>query len=76
VQVEATSIARTSDLPPPCSLPHRPSSCGGSDVVLFLVQGSEASGGSGAHRVTEGPEDDRRERRQRCHFVFFLFLDL
>jgi hypothetical protein len=75
VQVKATSIARTSDLPPPGSLPHRPS-CGGSDAVLLLVQRSEAGGGSGAHRVTEGPEDDCRERRQRRHFVFFLFLDL
>jgi hypothetical protein len=77
VQVEATSTTRTSDLPPPGSLPPRPSSCGGSDAAL-LVQGLEAGGGSGAHRVAVGPEDDGRGCCQRHHFVFiyFIFLDL
>jgi hypothetical protein len=76
VQVEATSTTRTSDLPPPGSLPPRPS-CGGSDAAL-LVQGLEAGGGSGAHRVAVGPEDDGRGCCQRHHFVFiyFIFLDL
>jgi hypothetical protein len=77
------STTRTSDLPPPGILPHRPSSCVGLEAtLLLLVQVSEADIGFGGRQWNQsppghgGPEGRLPWTPSTTSFCFFCFLDL